>query len=73
MKTPQEDDLRFAAEWLRQYDDEHDGGQDSLRATLVADWLDAQADAKALRDAAAEHGIPVGKLRSALKRSEPAR
>jgi hypothetical protein len=67
MKTPNADALRFAAEWLRQYDDEHDGGADTERAASVADWLDAQADAADLRGAAREHGVPVAKLRRALQ------
>jgi hypothetical protein len=66
MKTPEADDLRFAAEWLRMYDDSHDGGAQSAVAEAVAKWLDAQADAKELRAAAAEHGIPVSRLRSKL-------
>jgi hypothetical protein len=71
MKSPRPDDLRLAAEWLRQYDDEHDGGQDSLRARRVADWLDEQASAKELREAAAEARIPVDLLRRALQRQAP--
>lgn len=63
MKTPDPDALRFAAEWLRQYDDTHDGGDDTSRAAAVADWLDEQATAADFRSAAREHGVPVGKLR----------
>ncbi len=66
-RTPPPDDLRFAADWLRQYDDEHDGGEDTARCARIADWLDEQAIAKDLRDAAREHGLPVGKLRSKLR------
>lgn len=66
MKTPDPDALRFAAEWLRQYDDTHDGGGDTSRAAAVADWLDAQANAAEFRSAAREHGVPVGKLRQAV-------
>jgi hypothetical protein len=66
MTTPNSDDLRFAAEWLRAYDDEHDGGEQSAIATKVAGWLDAQANAKDLRDAAREHGVPVSGLRKRL-------
>lgn len=66
MKTPNTDDLRFAAEWLRSYDDEHDGGEQTKVAEAVAAWLDAQADAKELRDAAREHGVPVAGLRKRL-------
>lgn len=64
---PNADDLRFAAEWLRQYDDSHDGGQQSAIAEAVADWLDEQAAAKALREVAKANGVPVGKLRAKLK------
>ena len=67
--TPQPDALRFAAEWLRQYDDSHDGGEQSAIAEAVADWLDAQADAKEIRDAARKHGIPVDGLRSRLAKA----
>jgi hypothetical protein len=68
-RTPEPDALRFAAEWLRQYDDSHDGGAQSEVARSVADWLDAQADAKELRDAAREHGVPVGGLRARLAKA----
>jgi hypothetical protein len=64
--TPGPDDLRFAAEWLRQYDDSHDGGEQSAVSERIADWLDAQADAKELRDAAKAHGMPVKRLRAAI-------
>jgi acetyl/propionyl-CoA carboxylase alpha subunit len=64
--TPSPDALRLAAEWLRQYDDTHDGGEQTAQAAAVADWLDAQADAKELRDAAREHGVPVAALRKRL-------
>ncbi len=65
-RTPGPDDLRFAAEWLRAYDDSHDGGEQTAIAEAVAEWLDAQADAKELRATAAEHKVPVGKLREKL-------
>lgn len=68
MKTPDADALRFAAEWLRQYDDTHDGGADTARAAGVAEWLDAQANAAELRATARFHGVPVGKLRRAITR-----
>lgn len=57
------DNLRFAAEWLRQYDDSHDGGEQTRIAEKVAAWLDAQAEAKDSRDAARAHNIPVALLR----------
>lgn len=65
--TLRPDDLRFAAEWLRVYE-----GEETAVAELVAEWLDAQADAKELRDAAKQHGVPVGKLRTALKATRSA-
>jgi hypothetical protein len=68
--TPTPDTLRFAAEWLRAYDDSHDGGEQSAVAGAVAEWLDAQADAKELRAAARAHGVPVNGLRSAISRAE---
>jgi hypothetical protein len=64
--TPAPDALRFAAEWLRQYDDTHDGGAQTAIAAAVAEWLDAQADAKEIRDLAKQHGVPAGKLRAKL-------
>ena len=67
MSTPSPDDLRFAAEWLRAYDDDHDGGEQSAIAKKVAAWLEAQADAKELRSAAREHGVPAAKLRQRLR------
>jgi hypothetical protein len=69
MNTPPPDALRFAAEWLRQYDDSHNGGKQTATAQSVADWLDQQADAKELRDAAREHGVPVGGLRARLAKA----
>jgi hypothetical protein len=66
MRTPEPDDLRFAAEWLRAYDDSHDGGKQTAIAMRIALWLDEQADAKELRDTAAHHGVPVAKLRAKL-------
>lgn len=69
-RTPQSDDLRFAAEWLRQYDDSHDGGEQSAVAHAVAEWLDAQAQAQDLRIAAREHGVPVSGLRAALAKAQ---
>jgi hypothetical protein len=67
--TPTPDDLRFAAEWMRQYDDSHDGGKQTAVAEALAEWLDAQADAKELRAAAREHKVPVKGLRAALAKA----
>ena len=71
MTTPSPDDLLLAAEWLRQYDDEHDGGRDTARCAAVAEWLAAQAAAASLRALAREHGVPVGRLRAALHKEHP--
>jgi hypothetical protein len=70
MPTP--DALSFAAEWLRHYDDTHDGGQQTAIAAEVADWLDEQAAAKTLRDAARGSGVPVKALRARLARADDA-
>lgn len=68
MTTPDSDALRFAAEWLREYEDDRtDGDKDVERATSVADWLNTQADAADLRAVAKEHGVPVAKLRRRIK------
>ena len=64
--TPGPDAMRLAAEWLRQFDDSHDGGEQTAICASVADWLDDQADARNLRAVAREAGVPVGKLRSKL-------
>ena len=69
MRTPSADDLRFAAEWLRQYDDSHDGGEQSAIAEVVATWLDDQADAKELRDVARDAGISVSAVRRNMRQA----
>jgi hypothetical protein len=69
MRTPDSDDLRFAAEWLRAYDDTHAGGEQTAVAMRIALWLDEQADAKDLRDVAVQYGVPVAKLRAKLAES----
>lgn len=69
MKTPDPDALRFAAEWLRQYDDTHDGGDDTRRAEAVAAWLDQQADAASFRAVAKEVGVPTWIVRKRAKAS----
>lgn len=72
MNTPSPDALRFAAEWLRAYDDTHDGGEQTATAAAVAAWLDAQADAKEIRDVAKANGVPTAKLREFVaKRARP--
>lgn len=67
-KAPDSNDLRFAAEWLREYEDSHEGGLDSLRAAKVADWLEARADAADIREVAREQRVPVAKVRAAVAR-----
>ena len=68
MTTPDPDALRFAAEWLREYEDDRpDGNEDVKKAASVADWLNTQADAADLRAVAKEHGVPVAKLRRRIK------
>lgn len=59
MPAPTPDALRFAAEWLREYED----AQDETRAAEVADWLDSQAEAAELRAVARELGVSVNRLR----------
>lgn len=66
MKSPNTDAMRFAAEWLRAYDDSHDGGEQTKIACSVAEWLDEQANMKELRDIARTAGVPVRKLRRKL-------
>jgi hypothetical protein len=66
MKTPDSDALRFAAEWLRQYDDSHDGGEGTATAEAVAKWLDRMAMGKDIRDVARQHGVPTAALRAKL-------
>jgi GNAT superfamily N-acetyltransferase len=66
---PDSDALRFAAEWLRQYDDTHDGGADTARAAAVADWLDEQANAADVREAARKHGVPTKLMRKAIAKA----
>lgn len=68
--TPEPDALRFAAEWLRQYDDSHDGGEQMAIAEVVAEWLDKQAISADLRNVARSAGVPVGKLRAKLAQIE---
>ena len=64
--TPSAEDLRTAAIWL----DANEGDVDERGPMVrVARWLEEQADAKELREAAKEHGVPVSKLRAALAKS----
>lgn len=61
--TPSAEDLRLAALWCDNNEGD-DGEQEPLKR--VARWLEQQADAKELREAAKEHGVPVGRVRDAL-------
>lgn len=65
-RRPGSDDIRFAAEWLRAYDDSHDGGEQTAIAEAVAEWLDAQAEAADMREVARKGGVPVRRLRAKL-------
>lgn len=64
--TPSAEDMRLAALWLEHNDDEGAEGETCHR---VAAWLDAQAEAKEVREAAKKHGVPVGKLRAAIAKT----
>lgn len=65
--TPSSDDLRAAAIWL----DSNEGDAAEQAPLLrVARWLEQQADAKEMREAAKEHGVPVIKLRAVLAKNE---
>lgn len=66
LSTPEADALRFAADWLRQYDDSHDGGQQTAVANEVATWLERHADAQEEREVARAHGMAVSRLRAAM-------
>jgi DNA-binding phage protein len=63
MKTPSIAALRFAAEWLRAYDED-----DNSSLEEVADWLEEQATAAYLREMARKHGVSVEALRKALSK-----
>ncbi len=67
MKMPDPDALRFAAEWLRQYEDSHESDGDTRRAEAVAAWLDQQADAATFRAVAREVGVSTKAVRSRAK------
>lgn len=65
-QMPSVEDLRVAALWCS-----NNEGDAAERAPMlrVAEWLEAQADAKELREAAKEHGVPVGRLRAAIAKA----
>lgn len=72
MKTPDPKALRFAAEWLRHFDDTHDGGNDKATAAAVAEWLESQATAAEFRAVARKNGLPVSKLRQSVAKQRSA-
>ena len=65
MKTPDAYILRVAAEWLRAYEPLDDDAD----LTLVADWLDAKADATEVRGLARELGVSVYVARAVISRT----
>jgi len=67
-KQPPPDALRFAAEWLRAYetDGSPEGDMVVADANYVADWLEAMASEKFIRDAARNAGVPVKLLRQRM-------
>ncbi len=67
MSRPSADALRFAAEWLRAYDEQT---SEAAVAAEVAEWLDAQADAADVRNAARNYGVTVQQIRAAIARAE---
>ena len=69
MKTPPADDLRLAAEWLRQFEGTQEGDADVARAAAVAEWLDEQAQAKDVREVSRESGIPASRVRASMRAS----
>lgn len=70
MTKPSPEDLRAAALWL----DSNEGDADERDPLLrVAHWLDAQAEAQELREAAREAGVPVAQLRKRLTAASPAK
>lgn len=64
--APSVEALRAAALWCENYEGSSEDGDrsDCEPFQRVAAWLEQQADAKELRDAAREGGVPVGKLRA---------
>lgn len=63
MKAPTPDQMRLAAEWLRENEGE---GEERESCQAVAAWLKHQADASDLRQACREAGVPVAKIRKRL-------
>lgn len=68
MKTPDPDSLRLAALWCRNNEGDDD---ERLPLIAVADWLEKQADAKEVREAARSVGVPVSKVREAMRGRRP--
>ncbi len=68
MTKPSPEDLRAAALWL----DSNEGDADERDPLLrVAHWLEAQAEAQELCEAAREAGVPVAQLRKRLAAMAP--
>ena len=63
--TPSIDDMYIASQWL----DIYEGAEDAEACHRVAAWLKSQADAKELRDTARSAGVPIAKVRAALKKA----
>lgn len=63
-RFPSPESMRLAADWLRCYDDEAD---EAVGMSLVADWLDQQADSAEFRSACKIAGVSVGIARAAAK------
>ena len=68
IKTPTPEILRFAADWLRRYDEKKHGYRKRNDAVVVASWLDDQADKKELHDMAVKCGLSVKKIRTPINR-----
>jgi rRNA-processing protein FCF1 len=68
MIKPSPEDLRAAAIWL----DSNEGDAAERGPLLrVAHWLEVQAEAQELREAAREAGVPVAQLRKRLAAMTP--
>lgn len=62
--SPSAEDLRAASLWCDHYE-----GTEAEQAQFkrVSEWLEEQAAAQELRELAREHGVPVAKLRAAMR------
>jgi len=64
IKTPTAEQMETAAAWL---DCNEGSGDEAESCAAVAEWLREQAAAKQLRAVATEAGVPLGRLRAAMK------